>query len=59
MPDASRQKAILDIWRSAIGIDRHGNLISAAAPDQTVASLAQILLHAGAVRAMEPAINSH
>ena len=24
------------VWRSALGIDRHGNLIYAAAPDQTV-----------------------
>jgi len=47
------------VWRSAVGIDRHGNLIYAAAPDQTVASLAQILIHAGAVRAMELDINSY
>ena len=47
------------VWRSALGIDRHGNLIYAAAPDQTVASLAQILIHAGAVRAMELDINSY
>jgi hypothetical protein len=47
------------VWRSAVGIDRHGNLIYAAAPDQTVASLAQIMIHAGAVRAMELDINSY
>jgi hypothetical protein len=47
------------VWRSGIGIDRHGNLIYAAANDQTVASLAQILIHAGAVRAMELDINSY
>jgi hypothetical protein len=47
------------VWRSAVGIDRHGNLIYAAAPDQTVASLAQIMVHAGAVRAMELDINSY
>jgi hypothetical protein len=47
------------VWRSALGIDRHGNLIYAAAPDQTVGSLAQIMLHAGAVRAMEMDINSY
>jgi hypothetical protein len=47
------------VWRSAIGIDRHGNLIYAAAPEQTVVSLAQILKHAGAVRAMELDINSY
>ena len=47
------------VWRSGVGIDHHGNLIYAAAPDQTVASLAQILQHAGAVRAMELDINSY
>ncbi|MBV8998906.1 MAG: phosphodiester glycosidase family protein, partial [Solirubrobacterales bacterium] len=47
------------VWRSAVGIDRHGNLIYAAAPDQTVASLAQIMIHAGAVRAMELDINAY
>jgi hypothetical protein len=47
------------VWRSAVGIDRRGNLIYAAAPDQTVASLAQIMIHAGAVRAMELDINSY
>jgi hypothetical protein len=47
------------VWRSAVGIDRHGNLIYAAAPDQTVGSLAQIMLHAGAVRAMELDINAY
>ena len=49
----------IDVWRSGAGIDRHGNLIYAAAPDQTVASLARILVHAGAVRAMELDINSY
>jgi hypothetical protein len=47
------------VWRSAVGIDRHGNLIYTAAPDQTVSSLAQIMVHAGAVRAMEMDINSY
>jgi Phosphodiester glycosidase len=47
------------VWRSAVGVDRHGNLIYAAAPDQTVSSLAQIMVHAGAVRAMELDINSY
>ncbi len=47
------------VWRSGIGIDRHGNLIYAAGEDQTVASLARTLLHAGAVRAMELDINSY
>jgi hypothetical protein len=47
------------VWRSAVGIDRHGNLIYVAANQQTVASLAKILIHAGAVRAMELDINSY
>jgi hypothetical protein len=47
------------VWRSGIGVDRHGNLIYAAANDQTVRSLARVLAHAGAVRAMELDINSY
>lgn len=46
------------VWRSGVGIDRRGNLIYAAANDQTVRSLADLLIHAGAVRAMELDINS-
>ena len=46
------------VWRSAIGIDRHGNLIYAAADAQTAASMAAIMVHAGAVRAMELDINA-
>jgi hypothetical protein len=47
------------VWRSAVGVDRHGNLIYAAANDQTVGSLAAIMIRAGAVRAMELDINSY
>jgi hypothetical protein len=47
------------VWRSAVGVDRYGNLIYAAANDQTVASLAAIMVHAGAVRAMELDINAY
>jgi hypothetical protein len=47
------------VWRSGLGIDRHGNLIYAAANYQTVGSLAKILIRAGAVRAMELDINSY
>jgi hypothetical protein len=46
------------VWRSAVGIDAHGNLLYAGAGDQTASSLAQVLQHAGAVRAMELDINS-
>ncbi len=54
---ATLGNAIL-VWRSGIGIDRHGNLIYAAADYQTVGSLASILIRAGAVRAMELDINA-
>jgi hypothetical protein len=47
------------VWRSAVGVDRRGNLIYAAANDQTVASLANIMIDAGAVRAMELDINAY
>jgi Phosphodiester glycosidase len=55
---ATLGNAIL-VWRSGIGVDRHGNLIYVAANDLTVATLAQILKHAGAVRAMELDINNY
>jgi hypothetical protein len=45
------------VWRTGVGIDARGNIIYAAADGQTVISLAQILQHAGAVRAMEFDIN--
>jgi Phosphodiester glycosidase len=45
------------VWRTGVGIDRRGNLIYAAADDQTVITLARILQHAGAVRAMQFDIN--
>ena len=45
------------VWRSAVGIDRHGNLFYVAADGQTVITLAKLLRHAGAVQAMEFDIN--
>jgi hypothetical protein len=45
------------VWRSGVGIDRHGNLIYVAADGQTVITIAKILQHVGAVRAMEFDIN--
>jgi hypothetical protein len=45
------------VWRTAVGVDRRGNLIYVVANDQTVVSIAQILVHAGAVRGMEFDIN--
>jgi hypothetical protein len=47
------------VWRSGVGVDRRGNLIYAAANDQTVSSLAAILIRAGAVRAMQLDINTY
>lgn len=46
------------VWRSAVGIDRRGNLLYGAADYQTVSSMAALMAHAGAVRAMELDINS-
>ncbi len=48
----------IQVWRSAVGIDRHGNLIYGAANYQSVRSLAAFMIRAGAVRAMELDINS-
>jgi hypothetical protein len=45
------------VWRTGAGIDRHGNLLYAAANYQTVTTLAKILQRAGAVRAMQLDIN--
>ena len=45
------------VWRTGLGVDAQGNLMYVAAPDQTSASLAAILLHVGAVRAMQLDIN--
>jgi hypothetical protein len=47
------------VWRSAVGVDRRGNLIYAAGPDQGLSSLASTMIHAGAVRAMELDINTY
>jgi Phosphodiester glycosidase len=45
------------VWRSGVGIDSRGNLMYVAADGLTVITLAQILQHLGAVRAMEFDIN--
>lgn len=47
------------VWRSGIGVDSRGNLIYAAGNDQSAQSLANALVRAGAVRAMELDINSY
>ena len=45
------------VWRTGVGIDRRGNLIFVVADGQTVMSLAKVLKHVGAVRAMQFDIN--
>ncbi len=45
------------VWRTGVGIDRRGNLVYAAANNQTVVTLARILQRAGAVKAMQLDIN--
>lgn len=45
------------VWRSGIGIDATGRIIYVASDGLTVATLATLLLRAGAVRAMELDIN--
>jgi hypothetical protein len=45
------------VWRSALGIDKAGNLIYAAAPNQTSASMASVMVQLHCVRAMELDIN--
>ncbi|MGH3320323.1 MAG: phosphodiester glycosidase family protein [Streptosporangiaceae bacterium] len=46
------------VWRSAVGITRHGALLYVAGDGLSVSSLANVLAHAGAVRGMEMDINS-
>ncbi len=44
-------------WRTAVGVDSHGNLLYAAAGSQTPAGLSAIMIRAGAIRAIELDIN--
>jgi hypothetical protein len=46
------------VWRSGVGVDAQGHAIYVAGNGLSVASLANVLLAAGAVRAMELDINS-
>jgi hypothetical protein len=45
-------------WRSGVGVTPNGALVYAGGPGLSVYTLAQVLQHAGAVRAMELDINS-
>ena len=47
----------INTWRSGLGVDPAGNLLYASGPALSAASLAQVLIQAGAVRAMELDIN--
>ena len=46
------------VWRTAVGIDRRGNLVFVAADNQTVETLARLMQHIGCVRAMQFDINA-
>jgi hypothetical protein len=46
------------VWRSGLGVTANGALVYAAGPGLSASSLARLLAHAGAVRAMELDINS-
>lgn len=45
------------VWRSGLGVDKYGNVVDVVGPALSASSLANILLRAGAVRAMELDIN--
>jgi len=46
------------VWRSGVGITADGALVYAGGPGLDISSLANVLVHAGAVRAMEFDINT-
>jgi Phosphodiester glycosidase len=46
------------VWRSGVGVTADGALVYATGPGLSASSLARILIHAGAVRAMELDINT-
>lgn len=46
------------VWRSAVGVDRKGNLVYVAGDGLNITTLADVLTRAGAVRAIELDINS-
>jgi hypothetical protein len=46
------------VWRSGVGITKDGALVYVAGPGLSATSLADLLIHAGAVRAMELDINT-
>ena len=48
---------IPNVWRSGVGVRRDGALVYVAGPSLTIVDLANLLVRAGAVRAMELDIN--
>ena len=46
------------VWRSGVGVDARGNLIYVGGPALNIGTLADVLIRAGAVRAMELDINT-
>jgi hypothetical protein len=54
---ASTVPGIENQWRSGVGVTADGALVYAAGPDLTPLQLAQLLVHAGAIRGMELDIN--
>jgi hypothetical protein len=48
---------VTNTWRSGLGVTRNGALVYVTGPDLAPLSLAQLLIRAGAVRAMELDIN--
>ena len=45
------------VWRTAVGVTQHGDLVYAAAGGQTASSLAALMVRLGAIRAIELDIN--
>jgi hypothetical protein len=45
------------VWRSGVGVDKAGNLIYVGGPGLSISSLADLLVRAGSVRAMQLDIN--
>ena len=46
------------VWRSGLGVTANGALVYVGGPDLNITDLADVLVHAGAVRAMELDINT-
>ena len=46
------------VWRSGLGITKDGALVYVGGPSLSISDLANVLIHAGAVRAMELDINT-